>query len=320
MKQFLSIFIFLCFGYTGVQAQQRLDTTIVNNIVLHTASGDLYGTLNVPAAKKKMPVVLLVPGGGPVDRNGNTHSFTNNAYKLLADSLFKKGIATLRYDKRAIGASKAAVKSEREIRFDDYVPDVVGWVQLLKKDKRFSKTVVLGHDEGAVIAIYALMQVKADAFISVDGPGESADKQMKKQLKEKINKQGFLDSCYSMIDILKTGKTIDDVPKPMMRMFRPDIQRYIISWFRFDPQAEITKLTLPILIIQGTSDLLVAPENGQLLANANPKAKLIIIDSMNHAFRPATTDPIKNTEVSMDARLPIMKELVDAVVGFVRKN
>ena len=77
----------------------------LSNIVLKTRTGDVYGSLTFPEGSQKVPVVLIIAGSGPTDRNGNSAAggLKTDAYKLLADSLQQAGIAALRYDKRGVG-------------------------------------------------------------------------------------------------------------------------------------------------------------------------------------------------------------------------
>ena len=158
----------------------------VSNIFLKTPKGNIAGTLLVPEEKQKLPVVLIIAGSGPVDRNGNLGDLVHtNAYQMIADSLSKKGIATLRYDKRGAGESAAAGGSESELSFDDGINDAAAFIQMLKADTRFSKVIVLGHSEGSLIGMVAAEQARADGFISVAGAGERADKVIEQQVKER---------------------------------------------------------------------------------------------------------------------------------------
>ncbi|WP_197088647.1 alpha/beta hydrolase [Rufibacter radiotolerans] len=122
---------------------------------LVTEKGNLKGTLLSPAGAKKMPVVLLISGSGPTDRDGNNPAMKNNSLKMVAEGLQAQGIASLRYDKRGIAESKAAGISEADLRFDQYAQDATAWAQKLKQDKRLSKVIILGHSEGSLIGMIA---------------------------------------------------------------------------------------------------------------------------------------------------------------------
>ncbi|RYE20334.1 MAG: hypothetical protein EOP42_27640, partial [Sphingobacteriaceae bacterium] len=90
-----------------------------NPIEVKTADATLAGSIILPAKSStaKVPVVLIIAGSGPTDRNGNSSlGISSNSYFLLADALGKAGIATLRYDKRAIGKS-ISKKNVNDVRF-----------------------------------------------------------------------------------------------------------------------------------------------------------------------------------------------------------
>lgn len=285
-------------------------------IILHTATGDIHGTMQLPVPKKKIPLVLIIAGSGPTDRDGNNKVLKNNSLKMLADSLQQHGIATMRYDKRGIGESKSAAPDEKELRFDSYIDDVVAWVRMLKKDKRFSKLVIAGHSEGSLIGMTAANRVKVDGFISIAGAGERADKVLRKQLAVQIQPQ-MVDTCNMILDKLVAGEHVPNTDKKLDMLFRPGVQGYLISWFKYDPATEIAKLKIPVLIIQGTTDIQVDTAQAYMLAKAAPGAKLVLIDKMNHIFKESEADRQKNMEVYMNGNLPVMTELVTAITDFV---
>jgi len=131
MKPF-NLLILLLLKTLFVNGSMPGNTTIVEtDITLQTSKGKIFGTLTIPVKQGGMPVVLIIAGSGPTDRDGNNPVMKNNSLKILASELSKNGIASLRYDKRGIAASKAAVTNEIELRFEDYVSDAMGWIQLL---------------------------------------------------------------------------------------------------------------------------------------------------------------------------------------------
>ena len=103
-------------------------------------------------------------------------------------------------------------------------------------------------------------------------------------------------------------------------LFRPSVQPYLISWIKYDPQVEIKKLTIPVLIIQGTNDIQVSVNDAKLLAKAKPSAKLVLIKNMNHIFRTLeSTDKAANAATYNDASLPISDELVTTITSFINQ-
>ncbi|GGK69426.1 alpha/beta hydrolase [Rufibacter glacialis] len=276
----------------------------------------LKGTLLLPVSQKPVPVVLLISGSGPTDRDGNNPAMKNNSLKMVAEALQAQGIASVRYDKRGIAESTAAAVSEFDLRFDHYVQDAAAWVQKLKEDKRFSKVVVLGHSEGSLIGMMAARQAKADGFISVAGVGQTADQVIREQLQ--AQPQQVKDAAFPILDQLAQGKAVTEVNPMLAALFRPSVQPYLISWFKQDPQAELRKLTVPVLLVQGTQDLQVSRQEVQLLAAASPKSKLVEIENMNHVLKETTPDRTANFSTYANPTLPLAPPLMPAVVAFVK--
>ena len=243
------IFLFVSILFLSfVSAQNKNEVTFKESpIILKINTDRLFGTLTTPNLTKKYPVALIIAGSGPTDRNGNNPMMKNNSLKMLAEVLAKNGIASLRYDKRGIGESKASAISEQSLVFENYTEDAKSWINLLKQDKRFSQVVIIGHSEGSLIGMIA--GAKANKFISIAGPGESADKLIKTQIESKANKQ-LNDLTFPIIDSLKSGNQVKKVDPMLNALFRPSIQPYLISWFKYNAQAEIKKLNVPILIVQ----------------------------------------------------------------------
>lgn len=280
---------------------------------LVTKTGTLYGTLTTPKAFQKGPVVLIIAGSGPTDRNCNNPSMTNDAYKKLAHELAAAGIASIRYDKRGIAESVAAVQSESSLVFYDYVQDAIDWVALAKQDKRFTQVVVVGHSEGSMIGILA--SGKADKFVSVAGAGRGIGAVLKEQLG--AQPKAVQDEAFPIIDRLSKGEKVEPVSEAMMPLFRPSIQPYMISWLKYDPAAELKKLKIPVLLIQGTTDIQVSVQDAKLLSAARPDAKLLLIDGMNHVLRTAPADREANLATYNQAELPLADGFVQAITAFV---
>jgi len=287
------------------------------NIEIEIPFGFLSGTLLVPKVEKdKIPVVLLIAGSGPTDRNGNNQYMKNNSLKMLAEALYKNNIATLRYDKRGIGKSKMKNLEESKLRFEDYINDASAFIKYLKKDKRFSEIIVAGHSEGSLIGMVAARYATPGKYISLNGAGRSADI----ILKEQIGKEPTIkDVAYVIIDSLVAGETVNEIPPVLNALFRKSVQPYIISWFKYDPQKEIVKLDIPILIIQGKTDIQVAETDANLLKKAKPEADIKFIEGMNHIFKNVEKDRAKNIETYSKPDLPINKEFVKTITDFIKK-
>ncbi len=282
---------------------------------LKTETGNIEGTLLLPAAKLPVPVALIIAGSGPTDRDGNNPMMTNNSLKMLATELANKGIASLRYDKRGIAASKSAGPDEKELRFETYIDDAKGWVNMLKKDNSFNQVIVVGHSEGSLIGMVVAQDTKVSKFVSIAGAGEPAADILREQMKDQP--AALAAQADPIIAELVKGNTVDKVSPFMNSLFRPSVQPYLISWFKYDPQAEIAKLKKPVLVVQGTTDIQVSVNNANRLHNANPDSKLVLIEGMNHILKNADADRTKNMLTYRKPDLPVNEELINAVSSFI---
>jgi uncharacterized protein len=315
MRKLKLFALFLVIGF-AVKANGNTDSNYVEeHVTLHTATGDIFGTLLLPAKFKKIPVALLIAGSGPTDRDGNNPMAPNACLKMLAYALVDKNIATLRYDKRGIGQSMPSGLKEEDLRFTTYVSDAKDWVDLLKKDKRFTSVTIIGHSEGSLIGMMA--SAHADKYVSVAGAGQAADTIIRRQMDGQS--QEVKDMIFPRFDSLKRGDTLVDVPKILYSLLRPSIQRYMISWFAVDPQVEIKKVTIPTLLVQGTNDLQVTVDDANLLKKAKPDAELVLVKNMNHVFRIVEGDQKANIKTYYDGKLPIAAELPEAIIAFINK-
>ncbi len=318
MKSFICI-IALNLFLSGLFAQAPNNSAYSESeMVLKTSTGDIMGTVTIPNNVKSSPIVLIIAGSGPTDRDCNSPlGIQTNAYKMLAENLAENGISTLRFDKRGIGKSKQAMVSESDLRFETYIDDAVAWIALLKSDKRFSSIIVLGHSEGSLIGMVAAEQAKVSGFISIAGAGKPIDKILQEQLKTQLL-PSLLAESNKILDSLKMGKTVSNINPNLASLYRPSVQPYMISWLKYDPAKEISKLKIPVLIIQGTTDLQVPVEDAKLLSEAKPDAKLAIIENMNHVLKESDADVQKNMATYRNPDLPLKAGLVDGIVDFIK--
>ena len=100
------------------------------------------------------PVVLIIPGSGPTDRNGNSSGGILAApYRLLAEALVARGVTTVRIDKRGLAGSAGATPDGNAVTINDYVSDVHAWMAVIRQQTSASCIWLLGHSEGGLIAM-----------------------------------------------------------------------------------------------------------------------------------------------------------------------
>lgn len=232
----------------------------------------------------------------------------NNSLLLLAHELAAQGIASIRYDKRGIGASEDALISEDNLRFENYAEDAKAWAAQLKADSRFNKLIIIGHSEGSLLGMLACEQ--ANVFVSLAGAGRPIDVILKEQLTAQLSGQKkLLRAANDGLSKLKKGEVVDDAPAELFGLFRPSVQPYIMSWMKYDPAVEISKLKIPVIIIQGSTDLQVQVKDAELLHTASLGSRYILIEGMNHILKLAPSDREKNIETYSNPELPLAEEL-----------
>ncbi|MEO1731199.1 MAG: alpha/beta hydrolase, partial [Pseudomonadota bacterium] len=95
--------------------------------------GELAGTLIPPSSGQG--VVLIVPGSGPTDRDGNNPlGVTAASYRLLAEALAERGIGSVRIDKRGMFGSKAAIPDPNDVTIADYARDIHAWIKSVRAE------------------------------------------------------------------------------------------------------------------------------------------------------------------------------------------
>lgn len=305
-----SIFLILLFT-VNLFAQEKTFTTQEISI-----DPMLNGTLYTPnKSSKKTNLVILIPGSGIPDRNGNQPSATNNSLKFLSEGLASKEIAVYAYDKRAIAQLKAGNLEEKNMTFDDGINDVKQIIQFFKAKKQFKKILLAGHSEGSLIGMIASKD-NADGYISIAGAGRPIDE----ILEEQVAKQApFLKAeLRKNLDILKSGQTFTLENKMLSSLLRESVQPYLISWFKYNPQMELKKLQIPVLIITGTKDLQVPDSDAKLLHDAYPKSDLAIIENMNHIFKEIKEDS-DNLKSYNDPNMPVIPELIEKIAVFTKQ-
>jgi len=157
---------------------------------------------------------------------------------------------------------------------------------------------------------------KADAFISLAGAGRSIDKIIVDQLAKQS--EGLADNAKTTFQqIREKGKTSEYNPL-LQSIFRPSVQPFLKSWMKYEPTEVIAELDMPILIINGSFDIQVDTTEAQLLKDANPNAKLVILDKMNHVFRKIDGDSLENTKAYNEPNRALHPELITTLVDFIK--
>jgi uncharacterized protein len=284
-------------------------------------NGDLAGTF--VDAGKGAPVVLIIPGSGPTDRDGNNPlGVTAAPYRLLADALATRGVSTLRADKRGMFGSKAAIPDANAVSIADYVADAHNWADSLRRHTGASCIWLLGHSEGGLVALAAAQQPQGICgLVLVAAPGRRLGAVIREQLNSNPANAPLLPQALSALEELEAGKTVDTsgMPTPLLALFSPKVQPFLIDLLRQDPAALAKSTRLPILIVQGAKDLQVSIADAQALHSARSDAQLLVVPNMNHVLKDvAGDDRTANFAAYADPSLPVDPSLVDGIAAFVK--
>jgi len=286
--------------------------------------GPLQGTLLAPAgATSNKAAVLIVPGSGPTDRDGNGASgLQAGSYRLLAEGLAMQGVATLRIDKRGLFGSGSAVSNPNNVTIGAYADDVARWVSALRQRSQAPCVWVLGHSEGGVVALAAAPRVpEICGLVLLATPGRRIGQVLRAQLAANPANAPVLDQAFGAIDALEAGRRVDVATfhPALQSLFRPAVQGFLMDSFAVDPAQLAASTTVPILIVQGDQDLQVLVEDARLLeAGAAGHARLVMLAGMNHVLKTVPTgDRAANLASYRREDLPLAAGLVDAIVEFV---
>jgi pimeloyl-ACP methyl ester carboxylesterase len=284
-------------------------------------NGPLEGTLL--DAGTKAPVVLMIPGSGPTDRDGNNPlGITAAPYRLLAEALGQKGVSTVRIDKRGMFGSKAAIPDANKVTIGDYAADTHAWVKAIR-DRTGAKCVwVLGHSEGGLVALESAQNPQGICgIILVSAAGRKLGDVLREQLRANPANAPLLSDALAAIDSLEAGKTVDvsAMHPALQKLFAPQVQPFLMNDMAMDPAKLAGSTKVPVLILQGGRDLQLSEADAKALAAAQPKAKLVLIPAMNHVLKDvASDDRAANAATYADPSIPVDSTLVDAIAGFVR--
>ena len=285
---------------------------VINSFDNHS----IHGTL-LESSDSNSILSIIISGSGPTDRQGNSTYLKSDYLKMLAEGLFENGISSYRYDKRGVGNSIGNIKSGDEVKFSDFINDAISIINHFRETKKFKKIVVIGHSEGALIGMIASRLI-TDSFISIAGAGEDYLTLIQRQLS---NRAPFVKSMSdSIIKQLRDNKIVDSVSPLMNNLFNPANQRFLIDASRYEPVEEISKLGIPVLIVQGTNDIQIEVNDAQMLDKAALKSRLEIIQGMNHVFRQASENYLLNMQTYGNPELPIDDSLIRVIVDFLTKN
>ena len=281
-------------------------------------SGDLAGLYK--NAGLDTPVVLIIPGSGPTDLDGNSAlGDKTNSYKYLAEGLASKGISSVRVDKRGMFSS-AGAGDPNQVTVEIYAQDYSDWVERIRTKTGVTCVYILGHSEGAMMgSAAALVNKNVCGLILVAGAGRPMGVGLREQLKANPANRTILKEAFEIIGKLEQGERVptSNMNRVLRRkLFGAEIQDFWISTLKIDPAILAKAADKRTLIIHGETDLQTSVEDAKRLAETTG-GELVLIPGVNHILKKAPMNRRKNLKTYNKPDLPISTDVVDAIVKFV---
>lgn len=267
-------------------------------------------------AKTAQNIVVIVPGSGATDRDGNA----SGTYRLIAQGLSDAGISSLRIDKRGLFGSRDAIPDPNAVTIADYVEDLRKWV--VRAAKEAPCVWVAGHSEGGIVALEMATQPPKPlcGLILLATPGRPVDVILIEQLENRPENGAFLPEAKAILEKLKSGARISTAEmSPELRpLFHVDVQGYWIDLLRRHPTQLAARWFGPTLIVQGSADIQVSEEDAELLAGAMKQAERLPLSSGSHMLKTVVSgQPLATYR---DPKLPLHPDLLPGIIGFIRNT
>lgn len=274
------------------------------NVFIPGNGFSLAGTITKPEGVAKPPVVILVSGSGPQDRDETI--FGIPILGQVAGRLADAGFFVMRYDKRGVGQSGGRIESTTIEAYADDLRGVVNWIRK-RKDVDRDRIAVVGHSEGGAVALLAGSQMRGDirALGLLAAPGQTGREvtlMQQRRALDKLNepaasKQAKIDLQHKIMNAVTSGTGWETIP-PELRL--QSDTAWFKSWLLFDPAVAMRRTNQPILIVQGSLDSQVPPDQAdrlESLANARKitgviPARKIVVPGVNHLLVPAGTGEV----------------------------
>ena len=290
----------------------------------------LAGTLATPTGEGPFPAVLLIVGSGMVDRNENHKSMPMNVYNELARHLAGVGIASLRFDKRGVGASEGSFLTAG---FFDNVADATAAFSTLRQlpEVDGNRVALIGHSEGALIATrMAADGVPASGIALFAGTAQSGEAVLKRQGEAVVQHlPGFqrrlmrllrIDPAKTQAKLFSRRRSCD---KAVMRVQL--VVKLNAKWMRefieYNPATDLPKVTVPILAVTGSNDIQVDPGDIELMRKSAYRAPFEghVASEVSHILRrgvPGTSDYKRQAREPLDsAVVAALLQWLEGVTG-----
>lgn len=305
---------------------------VESEIVIQSGDTALAATLTLPdRVDGPLPAVLCIHGSGPLDRNENMRGQALNVFNAVAAHLARRGIATLRYDKRGCGASEGDYHAAG---LAELIADGRAGLEFLRRDPRFSALYLLGHSEGTVIA--PLVQVDGGVAGGVllcpfIDDVETLLAMQAAHVEEAVQalggiRRGLARAAWAIFG-RPTAQQADLIARirsssePVVRFrFRRIPAKWLRELLALDPRALFARIDVPTLIVGGDKDVQCgADAPGKIAAIIGARAECCVLPDLTHVLR---RDPSRHTILSYPAliRQPVDAEVLEIVGAWLQRQ
>jgi pimeloyl-ACP methyl ester carboxylesterase len=288
----------------------------------------LAGTLVAGDRTGPGPVVVLLSGSGPIDRDSNTKRLAIGVMGQIADHLAGEGLASFRYDKRGVGASSGDYKSTG---FYDNVADAAAAVEGLRArtDIDPDQIFVIGHSEGALIATeLAAADPRLAGVVLLAGTatqGEHVLRWQAEHVSASLPRPVKLLLRVLRQDVLRTqSKRLAQIKATTGDTARIQLIKINARWFRefmaHDPAPSLASIQIPVLALTGSKDIQVNPDDIERICQLVPSGcSGQVIDDLTHLLRKDAGPPSVRT-YKKQAKRPVDAELLATASTWIREQ
>jgi len=308
-------------------------TQVISNpgdeaVVIPAVGFNLGATITKPSSPAaRMPAVILLSGSGVGDRDGIAQGVPT--FAQLAGAIADAGFLAVRYDKRGFGQSGGRAESATIQDYAEDVRAVVRWL-LLRKDIDPKRIAVVGHSEGAWVALLAAAREKRiGAVASIAGPAttgaelvleqqQRALDQMKLTPEERDKKVALQKQIQSAVI---SGKGWELVPQEERRAADTP---WFQSLLTFDPAKVLKDVRQPLFFVHGALDKQVPATHADRLADIARKQSdsdsidVVVVRGVNHLLIPAFTGEV--TEYASLTDRNVSKDMSGALTALLTKT
>ncbi len=264
-----------------------------------------------PDERKSNTLIIIIAGSGPTNRDGNSTIGKNNSLKQLARFFADEGFASFRYDKRIFKLMRNQQLDQSRLRFEDFVKDaadVVNYFKLFNKETyNFDKFIITGHSQGALVAKLGSLRTAVDGLILLCGSSKPLEEMLVNQLS--VQAPFLVNDLKMALDSIKTVGYVKDYNPLLKTVLYEDVQPFMQSWMKYDPIEVAKKITVPTLVVGGTTDIQIPADDALKLAENMENARAVVVQNMNHVLKTVEDVGIENQKSYTNPYFPFSEDL-----------